>query len=191
MNTHMRKHSQDAGFSDKKKSAWLKELRALAFVLALALSGTSGALSMAPTPSLEKRIADGRLIFVGKLVNRVQRGDWVQAELLVEEPLKNVKKGDTVPVIWRLLLVGGRSVAAPVEGNPGIAKVQTVGAEPMFDRAAGARGIAILGDKHKGRYWLRADKYEDVSKLGEVKKLVGGGAKGATAPHREISGGRQ
>ncbi len=33
--------------------------------------------------------------------------------------------------------------------------------------------MAILADKHEGRYWLREDKFEPLEKLDEVKKVVG------------------
>ena len=118
---------------DKKRPVLLLSIAsALSLCLVLVLSGSTLALSLAPRRPLEKRVENSQLIFVGKLVNRVQNDDWVQAELLVEEPLKNVKQGEKIPVTWRLVMVGGRSVAVPVEGNSEVAKIETVGAKPNF-----------------------------------------------------------
>lgn len=157
---------------------------ALSLCLALVLSGSTLALSLAPPRPLEKRVEDSQLIFVGKLVNRVQNDDWVQAELLVEAPLKNVKQGEKIPVPWRLVMVGGHRVTVSVEGNSEVVKTETVGAKPIFDKPEGARGIAILDDKHKGRYWLRADKFEELDQLETVRTLVGNTRKGTKRSER-------
>ena len=99
----------------------------------------------APTPPLEERVKAAETVFVGKLINKVVEGDWVRAELLIEEPLKNSEKGAKVLVIWRA----------------------TLGGRPIYDTPEDSEGIAILGDKHEGRYWLRDDKFEPVGKLDE------------------------
>ena len=74
----------------------------------------------------------------------------MRADLVVEESLKDAERGAKVEVIWRA----------------------TIGGRPIYDTAEGTRAIAILKDKHEGRYWLRDDKFEDVAKLAEVKKLI-------------------
>lgn len=104
----------------------------------------------APTKPLAERVAAAELVFVGKVVHKVVEGDWVRAELVVEEPLRGVEKKQRILVIWRA----------------------TIGGRPIYDTAEGTRGIAILGDKHEGRFWLRDDKFEEVEKLAEVKKLL-------------------
>ena len=100
--------------------------------------------------SLKERVKDAELIFVGKVVNRVVKGDWVRAELVVEKPFRGVKKGEKVKVIWR----------------------KTIGGREIYDTGENTRGIALLKGKHEGRYWLRADRFEGGEKLEEVKKLV-------------------
>ena len=104
----------------------------------------------APTKPLAERVGGADSVFVGKLVNRVEDGDWVRAELLVEESLRDVQKGEKIPVIWRKM----------------------VGDVPIYDAAEGAKGIAILDDKHEGRYWLRSDKFEPLDQLDLVKELI-------------------
>ena len=103
-----------------------------------------------PAKPLKDRVSAAETVFLGKLVNRVEEGEWVRAELLVEKPLRKAEKGAKVEVIWR----------------------KTLGNLLIYDAAEGDRGIAILKDKHKGRYWLRADKFEKPDKLAEVKKRL-------------------
>ncbi|MBT3199130.1 MAG: serpin family protein [Phycisphaerales bacterium] len=105
----------------------------------------------APTPPLKNRVAAAETVFLGKVVNKVVTGEWATAELLVEESLRNAEKGKKTKVTWRIKL-----------GNFHI-----------YDVPEGSRGIAILKDKHKGRYWLRSDKFEKPNKLAEVKGLIG------------------
>ena len=102
-------------------------------------------------------------MFVGVVTNKVVDGEWVRADLLVETPLRNAKQGKKVEVIWR----------ATVDGMP------------IYDTAAGTKRIAILDDKHEGRYWLRDDKFEDLANLAKVKKLIIGSA----ARSRKLPGG--
>ena len=67
------------------------------------------ALRIAVEP-LEKRVEKAEKIFVGKLINRVQDGEWVRAELLVDVPIHNVKKGDKVTKGQTLLIVEAMKV---------------------------------------------------------------------------------
>jgi len=114
---------------------------------------TAAALAVrAPTAPLAERVSEAETIFLGKLANKVTDGDWVRADLVVEEPLRDAERGHGTAVIWR----------AKIDGMP------------IYDAAEGARGIAILKDKHEGRYWLRDDKFEDPGKLNEVKALIAG-----------------
>ena len=124
----------------------------IGFLTLFILASATGAVR-APTPPLEERVKAAESVFVGKLINKVVEGDWVRAELLVQEPLKNTKKDEKVLVIWRA----------------------TIGGQPIYDTPEDSRGIAILGDKHEGRYWLRSDKFEPVDKLDEVKKIIDAG----------------
>lgn len=107
------------------------------------------ALSLAPKPSLEKRVGLAKLVFVGKVVNRKEKGEWIHAELLVEESIVNIKSGARVPVIWR----------------------KSVGGYQVFDAAEGLKAIAILNSYHEGRYWLRSDTFENLSLIEEVREL--------------------
>lgn len=116
-----------------------------------ALLAISGALAlMAPTEPLAERVRKADIIFVGKIVNRVVDGDWVRAELLVEEPLRNAKLDEKKPIIWRASISG----------------------EALRGGAEGTRGIALLTDQHEGRYWFRADKFEPLTALPEIKRLL-------------------
>ena len=126
-----------------------------AFIM-LARPGTVFPTSKLPTEPLENRVRDAKVVFVGKVINKEVKGAWAYADLLVEEPLKNVQKNESVQVIWRIKL-GDRAI---------------------YDSAEGSRGIAILDEKHEGRYWLRDDKFEDLAKLEEVKRIVAEQAKG-------------
>lgn len=121
------------------------------FVLFILVTMTTDVLAIrAPTKPLAERVKAAEAVFVGKVVNKVTVGDWVTADLLVEDALVNAKLDQKIAVTWRA----------------------TLGGRPIYDTAAGSRGIAILNDKHQGRYWLRGDKFEDVKKLAEVKKLI-------------------
>ncbi len=107
------------------------------------------ALRVAPLP-LAHRVQQAETVFVGKLVNKVVQGEWVQAELLVEEPMKNAVLNRMVKVVWR----------SEIDGMP------------IYDVAEGVRGIAILSDQLDGRYWLRADKFEEVKRRNEIAALI-------------------
>lgn len=122
-----------------------------AFCMALLILLTPAlARTVAPTQPLEKRVKDAELIFTGKVINKTIQGDWARAELLVDESLRGVIKGDKIKVIWRI----------------------EIGGQPIYDAAEGQQGIALLGDKHEGRYWLRTDKFESLDKLEKVKELL-------------------
>lgn len=108
------------------------------------------ARTVAPTEPLEKRVKEAELIFTGKVIDKEVKGDWARAELLVETPLRGVKKGEKIEVIWRI----------------------QVGGEPIYDAAEGQQGVALLGDKHEGRYWLRSDKFEGLDQLEKVKTIL-------------------
>jgi hypothetical protein len=124
----------------------------LAFLPCVLLTLTTASLAIrAPTKPLKDRLTAAETVFLGKVVNRTVTGDWARAELVVEEPLRNAKKGQKVEVIWRI----------------------KVGNFRIYDVAELTRGIAILKDKHQGRYWLRSDKFEKPDKLAEVKGLMG------------------
>lgn len=126
-------------------------LQLSAFCLAvLMLAMPALARTVAPTEPLEKRVKSAELIFTGKVINKTVQGDWAHAELLVDESMRGVKKGDKIEVIWRIQIAG----------------------KPIYDVVDGKQGIALLGDKHKGRYWLRGDKFEDLVKLDKVKELL-------------------
>ena len=103
-----------------------------------------------PTPPLEQRVKGAELVFVGKLIDKNVEGDWARAKLQVEVPLKGVEQEQAVEVIWRV----------------------RVGERPVYDVPEGKQGVALLGDKHEGRYWLRGDKFEDLSKLDKIKKIL-------------------
>ncbi len=123
---------------------------ALAPCVLLTLTTVSLAVR-APTPPLKARVSAAETVFLGKLVNKVVTGEWASAELLVEEPLRNAKKGEKTKVIWRIKL----------------------GRFQIYDVPQGTRGIAILKDRHQGRYWLRGDKFESPDKLVEIKGFIG------------------
>jgi len=130
-------------------------IRCSALMLCVLLTITAASLAIrVPTPPLKTRLAAAETVFLGKIVNKAVTGDWARAEILVEEPLRKARKGAKVEVTWRIK-----------SGNFRI-----------YDVADGTRGIAILKDKYKGRYWLRGDKFEKPEKLAEVKGLLGAAA---------------
>ena len=86
-------------------------------------------------------------------INRVELEDnWVHAELQVMEALHKAQVGDKIPVVWRL-----------VKFNDAV----------IFDCKEGQRGVAMLDVMHKGRYWLRADKFLNEDLLDQAKEAVG------------------
>ena len=124
----------------------------LTFMPCVLLTLTTASLAVrAPTVPLKDRVGAAETVFLGKVVNKVVTGEWASAELVVEEPLRNAEKGKKTEVIWRIRL----------------------GRFHIYDVAEGTRGVAILKDKHKGRYWLRSDKFENPNKLAEVKGFIG------------------
>jgi len=127
-------------------------LRALTLLIVVA--GTPVSVSVAKTLAPEKpfaeRLSDAETIFVGVVTNKVLDGDWARADLLVETPLFNAEQGAKVAVIWRT----------------------AVGGQPLYDAASGSKAIAVLKDKHEGRYWLRTDKFENIAKLDEAKRTL-------------------
>lgn len=131
----------------KKKATIIQTLSLLC--LLLSFSPISSALK-APTKSLEYRVQAAELVFVGTVINKVIDGDWVRAELLVEEPLVNTKQAEKIAVTWRT----------------------TIGNIAIYDTAEGSHGIAILKDMRKGRYWLRSDKFETLDKIDSVKEVL-------------------
>jgi hypothetical protein len=122
--------------------------------IALTLTTVTESTAKAPTKPLPERVANAEAVFLGKVINKKVEGDWARAELLVEEPLKNAKKGAKIEVIWRINL-----------GNL-----------PIYDAAEGTRGVAILKDQHEGRYWLRSDKFEKPDRVDEVKGIISAAA---------------
>jgi hypothetical protein len=128
---------------------------ALAVCFSLTFASTTVAVSRAPTKPLKERVQKAETVFLGKVVNKQVEGDWAKAELLVEEPLRDAEKGAKIAVTWRI----------------------RVGNFFIYDVAEDTQGIAILFDKHEGRFWLRADKFEDPEKLDEVKALIEDGEK--------------
>ena len=104
----------------------------------------------APETSLPLRVEAAKYVCVGKVINKVVKGDWANADILVIKPLKNTKKGEEIPVTWRVAVSG----------------------RPIYDVKKNSCGIAILGATHKERYWLRGDKFENLNKLKEVKKIL-------------------
>jgi hypothetical protein len=122
----------------------------IAACIALIFASVTFADIKARTKPLPERVGNAETVFLGKVINKVVEGDWVRAELLVETPLKNTEEGVKIQVIWRI----------------------KVGQFPIYDTAEGTRGIAILKNKHEGRYWLRSDKFESPDKVEEVKGII-------------------
>lgn len=109
--------------------------------------------------TLEERVSDADLIFIGKVINKQVSGDWATAELLVEEPITGVKKGDKVKVTWRIQVNGHH----------------------IYDTEEGLRGLSMLKNtnKHKGRFWFKGvkdiklkDEVIAAKKSIEKKKLI-------------------
>ena len=104
----------------------------------------------APEVPLEKRVEAAEKVFVGKVINKKVDGEWVRAELLVESPLRNAEKEAKIPVIWR----------------------RELGDLKIYDVTVGSKGVALLLDKHEGRYWLGHSRFEKLDKLEEIEKLI-------------------
>ncbi|MFK7788361.1 MAG: hypothetical protein AB8C95_02565 [Phycisphaeraceae bacterium] len=116
----------------------------------LVITSTLRADTRVPTAPLEERVKAAEVVFVGKLIDKKVQGDWATAKLLVKESLHNVKVDQTIEVTWRIQIDN----------------------RPIYDVAEGTERIAILKDKHKGRYWLRTDKFEGLEKLDKVKQIL-------------------
>ncbi len=101
--------------------------------------------------SLAERIDQAEKVFVGKLINKKTQGDWTTADLVVEIPLLHTEKDIEIAVIWRT----------------------TLGKAKMFDKAEGSKGVAILKHQRDGRYWLRADTFEDLEVLKRAREITG------------------
>jgi len=114
------------------------------------LASVAVAKTLAPEKPFAERLSDAETVFVGVVTNKVLDGDWARADLLVETPLFNAEQGAKVAVIWRT----------------------AVGGQPLYDAASGSKAIAVLKDKHEGRYWLRADRFENIAKLDEAKRAL-------------------
>lgn len=106
-------------------------------------------VSRAPVEPLEKRLKEANLVFVGEITKSIEENGWVLAELKVTSSLKGLNKTKTVNVILGKYLMNPKKFIV------------------------GSKGIVILSDQHKARYWFRDDKFEDLDKLKEVKKLLG------------------
>lgn len=120
-------------------------------------------MSRLPTKPLEERVRGAETIFVGKVINKVVTGDWARAELEVLTPLKNVKKGAKVSVIWRVEISGRQ----------------------LFDIAEGAKFMALLKGKHEGRYWLHGEKFKNEKQLNQVKSFIDGEKTPDTIPEKK------
>lgn len=131
----------------------IRVLLSVALASLIGAGGVAHALSLAPPRPLSERVGEAEKVFAGTLVEREERGDWVQAELRVDTPLRGVAEGQKVKVTWR----------------------KRLGDFQVYDAKEGQRGVALLKDKHEGRYWLRADKFESLEQLDEVRKLLGSG----------------
>lgn len=129
----------------------MKKNLLLAHCMVVAMTTFALAETKAPTKPLSERVGNAETVFVGKVIEKKVEGDWARAELLVEEPLKNAMKGAKIEVIWRIKL--GRNLF-------------------IYDTEEGTQGIAILKDRHEGRFWLRSDKFEKPDKLAEVKAII-------------------
>ncbi len=129
------------------------------FAVMLAVIQLPALALQAPTEAIAVRVEKAKKIFLAEVINRVEKDGWVRAELLVKEAVFGVEKDEKVKVIWR----------KPSQ-NPLLADGVT------FDVAEGAVGVALLGDQHEGRFWLRDDRFEPVTKLDPIKKLAAGRA---------------
>ena len=89
--------------------------------------------------SLKVRVKKADKVFVGKLQDIVDAGgDWAHGNLKVDQAIKGSKPGELVPVVWRPKL--GR-----------------------YNPQDKQEGLAILKGKHKDRFWLRSDFFENKS----------------------------
>jgi hypothetical protein len=124
-------------------------LGALTLLIIVTGAQVSTARTLSPETPFANRLNEAETVFIGVVTNKVLDGDWARADLLIETPLFNAEQGAKVPVIWRTAVSG----------------------RPLYDAASGSRAIAILKDKHEGRYWLRTDKFENIAKLDEAKRV--------------------
>lgn len=123
----------------------------IATVLCLLIASSIFAFAIrAPEVPLEKRVEAAEKVFVGKVINKKVDGEWVRAELLVESPLRNAEKEARIPVIWR----------------------RELGDLKIYDVTVGSKGVALLLDKHEGRYWLGYSRFEKLDKMEEIEKLI-------------------
>lgn len=123
-----------------------------ALLVGAALQGPVEALSRMPVPPLRERVAAAEEVAIVTLTQREERGEWARGTLRIDHPIHGSPAGTELPVIWRT----------------------TLDDTPIYDAAVGARGIAVLKDRHQGRYWLGQDKLLAFDKLAQVMQVVGG-----------------
>ncbi len=103
----------------------------------------------APVP-LKQRVEKAKLVFIGKLVEREEKGDWVHAELVVSEPVFGAKKDERVKVVWR----------------------KKIGERLLYDLEQGQEGIAILNHKKEDRYYLGEERFEGMDQLEKLREVL-------------------
>ena len=134
---------------------------ALAVGVLVGTSLNAWSLSLAPPRPLAERVREAEMVFAGTVVDRVEDGDWVRATLRVDKALQGVARKQKIKVIWR----------------------KRIGGSLFFDVEDGAKGVALLKDKHEGRYWLRGDRFEPIGKLDEIAGMLArGGDRPADGP---------
>ena len=107
-------------------------------LMALFMSTISNGSIRLKERTLEERVADADLIFVGKVIDKQVSGEWAKAKLVVEEPRAGVKKGDKIPVTWRISIDG----------------------RYIYDTEEGLHGLVMLksGNQYQRRYWFKGVK---------------------------------
>jgi len=115
-------------------------------LMALFMSTISNGSIRLKERTLEERVADADLIFVGKVIDKQVSGEWAKAKLVVEEPIAGVKKGDKIPVTWRVSIKG----------------------HYIYDTEEGLHGLVMLknSNQHQSRYWFKGVK--DIKLKAEV-----------------------
>lgn len=103
---------------------------------------------MAP-PTLKQRLQAAKMAFIGQMVKREESGDWIQAELQVLEPIFGVEKGQRIGVTWPKKI-----------------------SDRFIIQGQQPKGIAILNNQYKDRYFLDEEKFESLEKLDAVREIL-------------------
>ena len=126
--------------------------------------------------AFEHLLIKAETVFVGRVINRTVDGDWVRAELVVEDALWNAQPRERVPVVWRSKLSRVERFSNTVDTDAGMSLGDQAAA--LYDAQEGDRALAILSYKETavypslGLYKLSKSRYVFLDKLKKAKDVL-------------------